>query len=282
MSFTGASPTIGVPFAHEEALRGVLDAGEEVEEVLELRGQRGRGAGAAAVGGGRRHGTARGRSAFAILSAAPPVRRVARPAARPAVPRGARPRPPLSSPRVLPRLPGRARGLEPAHLEVLVDGDLVPQALQELLLGQFLDLAAARGAGDEIDVHRLEHLAEDQLARAVPVREDGDGLSAREVLHRLGDARPLDRDDVLDPAAQQVQHVRAALDDDERVRLVDVRPAREVLGPVGRDLLDLDRLADGLGEVEPDALSTLPGGGRGSPSRARRPSGASRCGCPRR
>lgn len=150
-----------------------------------------------------------------------------------------------------------ARGLESRHLEVLLDGDLVPQALHELLLRELLDLAAARGPRDEVDVHRLEHLAEDQLARAVAVGEDGDGLPAGEVLHGLRDARPLDGDAVLDPAPQEVQHVRAALDDDQRVGLVDVGAGGEVLGAVARDLLDLDGLADRLGEVEPHALRLL-------------------------
>src|SRR5208282_3511446 len=142
-----------VALSDKEALRLVLDAVQELEVVLELGRQWGRGRGR----GGRRErdGEARGRSAFALLPSPSAA------ALGPLVPALFAPLAATSAlfAALLPRLPRRARRLEPAHLEVLVERDLVPQALQKLLLRELLDLAAARSAGHEVDVHRLEHLS---------------------------------------------------------------------------------------------------------------------------
>src|SRR5205823_685414 len=112
---------------------------------------------------------------------------------------------------------------EAVHLDVLVRRNLVPKALHDLLLREFLDLFPAGSAGDEVDLRDLEQLLQDQVAAAVAVDEGREGALLRKFLNRLRNVGPLDRDRVLDPGAQEVQDILAALDDDDRIAVRDVR-----------------------------------------------------------
>src|SRR2546426_942528 len=146
---------------------------------------------------------------------------------------------------------------EAVHLHELLRGDLVPQGLRELLLGELLDLASPRGAGDEVHLGDLEEFPQDEVPAAVPVHEGRDDLLLRQLLDRLRDVRPLDRDRVLDPGPQEVQDVLASLDDDDRVAVRDVRPRGEPLRTVAHDLGDLDARADLVEEVRAARLRAL-------------------------
>src|SRR5437870_1297271 len=93
---------------------------------------------------------------------------------------------------------------EAVHLDVLVCGNLVPQALHDLLLRELLDFLASRGARDEVDFRHLEEFFQDQISTAVSVDEGGERPFFRELLNRLRDVRPLDGDRVLDPRSEEV------------------------------------------------------------------------------
>src|SRR6266571_2907643 len=146
---------------------------------------------------------------------------------------------------------------EAVHLDVLVRGDLVPQALHDLFLRELLDLLAAWRARDEVDFRDLQQLLQDEVAAAVSVDEGREGAFFRELLDRLRDVRPFDRDRVLDPRAQQVQDVLTALDDDDRIAVRDVRPGGQALGPERDDLGHLDAHLDLVQEVGAGRLRLL-------------------------
>src|SRR6058998_946974 len=146
---------------------------------------------------------------------------------------------------------------EAVHLDVLVRGDLVPQALHDLLLGELFDFLAPRGAGDEVDLCHLEEFLQDQVATAVPIDECGERPLFRELLDRLRDVRPFDRDRVLDPRPEEVQDILAPLDDDDRVAVGDVRSGGKPLGPERHDLRHLHALAYLVEEVRPGGLRLL-------------------------
>src|SRR5213594_2577699 len=93
---------------------------------------------------------------------------------------------------------------EAVHLDVLVCGNLVPQALHDLVLRELLDFLASRGARDEVDFRHLEEFFQDQISTAVSVDEGGERPFFRELLNRLRDVRPLDGDRVLDPRSEEV------------------------------------------------------------------------------
>src|SRR2546425_1132738 len=93
---------------------------------------------------------------------------------------------------------------EAVHLDVLVCGNLVPQALHDLLLRELLDFLASRGARDEVDFRHLEEFFQDQISTAVSVDEGGERPFFRELLNRLRDVRPLDGDRVLGPRSEEV------------------------------------------------------------------------------
>ena len=238
-----------VLLSEETGPGGVLQGAQVFEELAEARrdGRRGRPGSrglrdrpdrrhrgpAAGRAGGLRAVATGGRSALGAHPASVPV------------PGGAA---------LLDRSARRSRGLEPGHLQVLLELDLVAQALHDLLLGEILHLRPPGGPGDEVEVHGLEHLAQDELPTPVPIGEGRDGLPPGELAHRLRDRGPLHGDDVLDAAAQEVQHVRAALHHDDGIGGVHVGTGGQALPAVGDDLLDLHGFADLLGEVGPHVL----------------------------
>jgi len=149
-------------------------------------------------------------------------------------------------------IPGHA-----VHLHELLSGDLVAQALHDLLLGELLDLHAPGGAGYEVHLCHLEQLPEDQLPSAVPVHEGGDDPLLAQVHHRLGNVGALHGDGVLNARLEEVQNVRSALDHDDGVAVGDVRSRGEALLAVVDDLLGLYALANALGEVDAGGLGLL-------------------------
>src|SRR3989449_643235 len=146
---------------------------------------------------------------------------------------------------------------ETVHLDVLIRRDLVPQALHDLLLRELFDFLASRGAGDEVDFGHLEKFLQDQVSAAVAIDEGGERSFFRELLNRLRDVRPFDRDGILDPRSKQVQDVLAPLDDDDRVAIGNVRAGGKPLGPERYDLRHLHALAHLVEEVRPGGLRLL-------------------------
>src|SRR3989454_2211119 len=146
---------------------------------------------------------------------------------------------------------------ETVHLDVLIRRDLVPQALHDLLLRELFDFLASRGTGDEVDLGHLEEFLQDQVSAAVAIDEGGERSFFRELLDRLRDVRPLDRDGILDPRPEEVQDVLAPFDDDDRVAVGDVRSGGKPLGPERHDLRHLHALAHLVEEVRPGGLRLL-------------------------
>src|SRR5881296_1211649 len=146
---------------------------------------------------------------------------------------------------------------EAVHLDVLVRGDLVAQALHDLLLRELLDFLATRGAGDEVDLRHLEEFLQDEVPAAVAVDEGGERPFFRELLDRLRDVRAFHGDRILDPRAKEVQDVLAPFDDDDRVAVGDVRSGGKPLGSERNDLGHLHALAHFVEEVRPGGLRLL-------------------------
>ena len=146
---------------------------------------------------------------------------------------------------------------EAVHLHVLVPGHLVPEALDDLLGGELLDLVGTGCAGDEVDVGDLEELPEDELSSPVPVDEGGGDPLAGELLNGLGDVGPLYCDGVLDAGLQEVQDIGPALDDDDGLGVAHIGSGGAPVLAVGGDLLDLDALPDAVREIDAGSLGLL-------------------------
>src|SRR2546427_3559493 len=215
-----------VPFVQETSRRGAAELQEDVTVLLELR-----------VEDLRRRRQRRRRPFLAGF------------------PRLSRFRPDLG-PRFGPGL-RRTRGLrfgelglcfvdlagETVHLDVLIRRDLVPQALHDLLLRELFDFLASRGTGDEVDLGHLEKFLQNQVSAAVAIDEGGERSFFRELLNRLRDVRPFDREGILVPRSKQGQYVLPPFDDDDRVAIGNVRPGGKPLGPERYDLRHLHALA---------------------------------------
>ena len=145
-------------------------------------------------------------------------------------------------------------GDQTVHLHVLVAGDLVPEAFDDLLGGELLNLVGAGRTGDEVDLGDLEELPEDELPSPVTVDEGGGDPLAGKLLDRLGDVRALDGDGVLYAGLEEVEDIGPALDDDDGLGVLDVGSGGAPVLSVGGDLLDLDALPDAVGEVEAGSL----------------------------
>src|SRR5207245_3899340 len=98
---------------------------------------------------------------------------------------------------------------EAVHLDVLVRGDLVPQALHDLLLGELFDFLASRGAGDEVDLCHLEEFPQDQLATAVPIDERGERPLSPPLPDPPRPLRPFAPPPLLAPPPPPVPHTLA-------------------------------------------------------------------------
>ena len=146
---------------------------------------------------------------------------------------------------------------ELVHLHVLVAGDLVAEALDELLGGELLDLLRTGCACDVIDLSGLEELPEDELSSPVSVDEGGTYPLPGEVLDGLGDVGSLHRNGVLDACAEEVEDVGPALDDDDGLGGLHGGSCGEAFLSVGGDLLYLQGLPDVLRQVGTAALGLL-------------------------
>ena len=119
-------------------------------------------------------------------------------------------------------------------------GDLPPEHLQDVAPREVLDGPSRRREGDEVDIADLKQLPEDQLAAAVAVDEDGRRPLGRQVGDRRGHVGALDGDGVFDAVLQQLPHVGASLDDDDRIGALDARARRQPR--VLDEVLDANRL----------------------------------------
>ena len=146
---------------------------------------------------------------------------------------------------------------ELVHLHVLVAGDLVPEAFDELFGGELLDLLGTGSACDVIDISGLEELPEDELSSPVAVDEGGGDPLLGEVLDGLGDVGPLHGDGVLDACPEEVEDIGPALDDDDGFGILHGGTCGAAFLTVGGDLLHLEGLPDVLGEVGTASLGLL-------------------------
>ena len=110
---------------------------------------------------------------------------------------------------------------------------------------------------DEVDVSHLEELPEDELSSPVTVYECGGDLLLGELLDGLGDVGSLDCDCVLDSCLEESDDIGPSLDDDDGLGVPDIGSCRAAVLSVGGDLIDLDALPEGLGDVGSGSLGLL-------------------------